>query len=105
MTEQEKKVLKEELLYETELLINNRINSVYSEIKKEINQNKTKEENIFNKLTVLDSWTFTGVLRHSTSAPTHTPKNKKEQIVLLDDGINHRLYIYINGEWKYASLT
>jgi len=105
MTEQERKDIKEELLYETESLINKRVNSVYSEIKKELTQKDVKEENIFNKLTVLDSWTFTGVLRHSTSAPTYTPKNKKEQIVLLDDGVNHRLYIYINGEWKYASLT
>jgi hypothetical protein len=101
MTQQEK----DELLYEVERLINNRVNSASQEITREVNQKRLKEEDIFNKLRMVDSWNLTGVIRHVTVAPTHTPKNKNEQFVLFDDGANRRLYLYVNGSWRYSALT
>jgi hypothetical protein len=43
--------------------------------------------------------------RHLTSAPTFTPKSLLDQIQFFDDGTNRRVYIYVNGAWRYASLT
>lgn len=42
---------------------------------------------------------------HRTTAPTHKPKSFLEQIEFYDDGVNRRIYLYINGTWRYASLT
>lgn len=45
------------------------------------------------------------VKRHLTSAPTFTPKNYLEQFQLYDDGVDRRLYIYINGTWRFSALS
>lgn len=42
---------------------------------------------------------------HIDTAPTFTPKNFFEQIQFYDDGANYRIYIYINGDWRYVALT
>lgn len=41
----------------------------------------------------------------ATVAPTHKPINFWESIVLKDDGTNRRLWIYINGTWRQATLS
>lgn len=43
--------------------------------------------------------------RHITVAPTDTPKNFYDQIRYYDTGGVRRLYIYINGAWRYVVLT
>lgn len=43
--------------------------------------------------------------KHITTAPTHTPRNFYEQIEVYDDGVNFRIYVYVNGTWRYAALT
>lgn len=43
--------------------------------------------------------------RHITVAPTITPKNFVEQIQLFDDGVDYRLYLFVNGTWRYVALT
>jgi hypothetical protein len=40
-----------------------------------------------------------------TTTPTDTPKTYLDQIRFYDDGTNRRLYLYINGTWRYATLT
>lgn len=43
--------------------------------------------------------------RHLTAAPTFNPKTLLEQVQFYDDGTNRRLYLYINGTWRYVALT
>lgn len=43
--------------------------------------------------------------QHWTAAPTYTPNNFFDQIVFYDDGVNFRVYLYINGTWRYVALT
>lgn len=40
-----------------------------------------------------------------TTAPTFTPKNFLEQIQFYDDGVDRRIYFYLNGSWSYVTLT
>ena len=43
--------------------------------------------------------------KYVSSVPTYVPRNWEEMFVLYDDGANYRLYIYINGSWRYSTLT
>lgn len=43
--------------------------------------------------------------KHLDTAPTFTPKNFYEQIQFYDTGGVRRLYLYINGDWRYVVLT
>lgn len=43
--------------------------------------------------------------RHLTSAPDFVPQTFLEQIQLYDDGVDRRLYLYVNGTWRYVALT
>jgi len=43
--------------------------------------------------------------RHITAAPTFVPGNFADQIQFYDDGVARRLYLYINGTWRYVALT
>ena len=45
------------------------------------------------------------VKKYRTTAPTHTPKNFYEQIEFFDDSVNIRIYVYVNGSWRYVGLT
>lgn len=45
------------------------------------------------------------IKRHVTTAPTATPQNFVDQFVFYDDGVNLRLYVYVNGTWRYTALT
>lgn len=45
------------------------------------------------------------VKRHLTAAPTFVPQNFADQIQLYDDGVDRRIYVYVNGTWRYAALT
>lgn len=40
-----------------------------------------------------------------STVPTYIPKTFLEQFVLYDDGIDQKLYVYVNGAWKNATLT
>lgn len=40
-----------------------------------------------------------------TSAPTYIPKTFREQFVFYDTGGVRRLYVYVNGSWRYSTLT
>ena len=46
-----------------------------------------------------------GIKKHFTSAPTYIPTNFYEQIVLAHIGADYKLYLYIDGAWKSATLT
>jgi hypothetical protein len=43
--------------------------------------------------------------QHVTAAPTVTPRNFLEAIQLMDDGVNRRLYVFVDGTWRYSTLT
>jgi len=45
------------------------------------------------------------VKKHITIAPTHTPRDFYEMVEFYDDSTNQRMYFYVNGSWKYVSLT
>ena len=46
------------------------------------------------------------VLKKSVdTAPTFTPKNFFEQIQFYENGATYRIYIYLNGTWRYVALT
>jgi hypothetical protein len=40
-----------------------------------------------------------------STVPTYSPKNANEQIVFYENGVTRRLYININGTWRYSTLT
>ena len=42
---------------------------------------------------------------HIAVAPTFTPKNFWEQVQLFDDGVDIRLYLFVNNTWRYVALT
>lgn len=42
---------------------------------------------------------------HLTAAPTFIPQNLLEAIQLYDDGAARRLYVYLDGTWRYTTLT
>ena len=39
-----------------------------------------------------------------STVPTYTPKSFLKQFVLYDDGVDQRLYVYLDGIWKYVTL-
>lgn len=39
------------------------------------------------------------------TAPTFTPKNFYDQIQFYDNAGTYRLYLYVNGDWRYVALT
>lgn len=45
------------------------------------------------------------IKKHFSSAPNYKPKNFNEQVVLFDDGVNKKLYLYINNDWVSITLT
>jgi hypothetical protein len=45
------------------------------------------------------------VKRPLSSVPTFTPQNAFEQWQLYENGSTRRVYFYINGTWRFASLT
>ena len=45
------------------------------------------------------------IKKHVSTAPIYSPKNFNEQIVFYDDDTNFRLYLWINGTWRYITLT
>ena len=45
------------------------------------------------------------VKRPLSAAPTRTPKNLIEQFELYESGVTRRLYVYVNGTWRYVALT
>lgn len=47
----------------------------------------------------------TVVKKHTSTVPTHSPKNFYEQIVLYESGATIRLYIWVNSTWRYIALT
>ena len=64
---------------------------------------KTFEQNISPYLVFLEAMRTNKV--HIEVAPTLTPKNFYEQIQFYDSGGVRRLYLYINGDWRYVTLT
>ena len=49
--------------------------------------------------------TLRSTAKFLTSAPTFTPKSFVESIQFFDDGADFRLYLYVNGTWRYVALT
>jgi hypothetical protein len=43
--------------------------------------------------------------KHLTAVPTFVPQSAFDQWQLYDDGVNRRLYVYVNGTWRYTALT
>lgn len=37
--------------------------------------------------------------------PSFIPRNFLEQIQIYENGATYRLYIYMNGTWRYTTLT
>ncbi len=64
-----------------------------------------KIEDIKKDLNIYGSWIYQGVQRANSSVPTHSPKNREEQFYIYKNGSTFRLYIWVDGDWKYISLT
>jgi len=62
-------------------------------------------DEIKTNINTYGSWIYQGVMRSGTSVPTHSPKNREEQIYFYKNGSTYRLYVWIDGSWKYTSLT
>ena len=45
------------------------------------------------------------ILKTRDSVPTYTPRKVLDCFYLYKNGTDYRLYIYINNEWKYSTLT
>lgn len=45
------------------------------------------------------------VKRAVATAPTLTPKNFYEQIQFYESGGTRRIYIWVEGTWRYVALT
>lgn len=45
------------------------------------------------------------IKRHVTVAPTATPRNFMDQIQFFDDGVDFKLYLWINGTWRSVALA
>jgi hypothetical protein len=45
------------------------------------------------------------IKRPRSTAPTNTPRNFIEQIELYENGATYRVYFYVGGVWRYATLT
>ena len=43
--------------------------------------------------------------RPTDTAPTATPQNFIQQFALYENGATIRLYVWVNGTWRYAGLT
>lgn len=56
-----------------------------------------QQETLFNELNKIK--------KHRTTAPTFSPRTFLDQVQLFDDGTNRRVYYYINGAWRYSTLT
>jgi hypothetical protein len=66
-------------------------------------KNKTIEEAFAPYIIFLNAMKVTK--KALTSAPTFEPKTFYQQIQLYDSGGVRRLYIYINGAWRYVVIT
>jgi len=101
-------VIKRDVLDEAITVINNRTGNTNAVDKKDIKLSEQYQD-IFNKLRILDSWTFTGVKNIYTSVPSHVPKNKDEQIVFYKETVGttstYRLYLWIDDAWKAFEPT
>ena len=49
--------------------------------------------------------TLSVVMRPVSTAPTLTPQNFLQQIVLYENGGTRRVYFWVAGTWRYAALT
>lgn len=66
-------------------------------------ENKTFDQEIAPYIAFLEAMKVTK--KHLDTAPTLTPKNFYDQIQFYDTGGVRRLYLYINGTWRYVVLT
>lgn len=57
-----------------------------------------KEEELFKTEPRIEN--ITGLIKDESSAPTHTPRNFREQIYTYLSGTTYRLYWYIKDAWK-----
>jgi hypothetical protein len=79
---------------------------------KQIKINKVKEPNIdfslfkqkSEKADILINKVRELLITYDTE-PDYIPKNSLECFYLYKNGTDYRLYIYINNEWKYNTLT
>lgn len=74
-----------------------------SEEKATNNSNKFDDSKIEDYVALFQKLRVTK--RHLTSAPTFTPKDFYESIQFYDTGGVRRLYLFINGSWRYVALT
>jgi len=64
-----------------------------------------KMDDIKTNINTYGSWIYQGVQRTNSSVPTHSPKNREEQFYLYLNGATIRLYVWVSGTWRYATLT
>lgn len=74
-----------------------------NEISIKDNTNHFIEKNDINQIFTKD---LKDVLKTHSTLPTYTPKMFIDSFYLYFDGTTtYRLYIYINNEWKYTTLS
>lgn len=64
--------------------------------------NHRHQGNDGNRIDLAD---LVGFLQLVTAAPTGTPKTFWDSVKLYDTGGVRRLYLYVNGSWRYCVLT
>jgi len=69
---------------------------------KEMEDVKKKDStpDILRRLTILER-----LVEVVSAVPTTVPSVPPECFKLYVDGATYRLYVYVNGTWKYAALT
>lgn len=63
----------------------------------------SKEDSLSDYIAIIE--TFRRVKQFRVVAPTHVPKNFLDAIEFFDDGVDRRVYFYVNKVWSYATLT
>ena len=77
----------------------NEITRLVEEIKEPI---KERRETEFQNKPIFIA-NINGLFHTVSVIPTHTPRNFKEQIVLVDsNGGTKKLYVYFNNSWKFT---
>jgi len=69
---------------------------------KELNDVKRKDsiQDVIKRLFMLEK-----KIEVVSVAPTSTPVLPSEYLKIYVDGATYRLYVYVNGTWRYSSLT
>jgi len=85
--------------------LSERVETIKNDITSQTPQPIPDINDIKQNINTYGSWIYQGVAKVNSSVPTHKPKNREEQFYLYESGATIRLYIWVNGTWRYITLT